>query len=117
MTLRAVTVMVDCADPQGLARWYVDVMGGKVVNDVGTYVFAKLPALPINLGFQQVLEPTAGKNSVHLDFAVADRGAEVERLLARGATKVGESSLGTFEWTVLADPEGNEFCIAEPPPS
>jgi Glyoxalase-like domain len=54
-----------------------------------------------------------GKSRVHLDLttAVEDRGAEIDRLLALGARQVDIGQTGKESWTVLADPEGNEFCV------
>ena len=79
-------------------------------------------ALPISsalpLVFVPVAEPKAGKNRVHLDLATKSRrhqAAEVERLLALGATPAGIGQRDV-PWTVLADPEGNEFCVLDPRP-
>ena len=52
------------------------------------------------------------KNRVHLDMQAADRAAEVERLVGLGATIVHEQHEYGMEWNTLADPEGNEFCLA-----
>ena len=60
--------------------------------------------------FQEVPEPKAAKNRLHLDIEVADRVAEVARLTAKGAKAIAQ--LDT--WTVLRDPEGNEFCLTDP---
>jgi hypothetical protein len=60
-----------------------------------------------------VAEPTAGKNKVHLDLRGSDRASEVARLLSLGATAVAEHSVPGLSWTVLADPEGNLFCVGE----
>lgn len=66
--------------------------------------------------FQQVPEAKSGKNRVHLDlhFGVDDaaRDAEVERLVALGATRLWDGQQGPHTWVTLADPEGNEFCVA-----
>ncbi len=64
--------------------------------------------------FQHVPEAKTVKNRVHLDLHVAEgaRAAEVERLLGLGATKLWDGQLGPQEWVTLADPEGNEFCVA-----
>jgi hypothetical protein len=59
------------------------------------------------LFFNRVPEPKAVKNRVHLDVRAADREAEVERLIAAGASEVGRHE----NWVVMADPEGNEFCV------
>ncbi len=69
------------------------------------------------LGFQNVPEERAGKNRLHLDLGAATGGcrAEVARLVALGATVLGERG-GDAEglvWTTLTDPEGNEFCVGE----
>ena len=65
------------------------------------------------LGFQKVPDPTPGKNNVHLDFRAADREAEVARLVDLGARETGRHNFGPdFDWVVLADPEGNAFCVA-----
>lgn len=70
--------------------------------------------------FLAVPEGKTTKNRVHLDFHLHDtaddvrdaaRGAEVERLLALGATKLYDGSLGPQRWVTMADPEGNEFCV------
>ena len=73
----------------------------------------------IPLAFLPVPEPKTGKNRVHLDLAtesLADQQAEVERLIALGATRV-DIGQGDVPWVVLADPEGNEFCVLAPDPS
>jgi hypothetical protein len=60
--------------------------------------------------FVPVPEPKTIKNRLHLDFRPDDRDAEVERLLALGATRA-DVGQGDQPWVVLADPEGNEFCV------
>ena len=63
-----------------------------------------------------VTGPKTVKNRVHLDLtsSAADRDQEIDRLLARGARRADIGQTGTESWTVLADPEGNEFCIVRP---
>ena len=53
------------------------------------------------------------KNRVHLDFHAADREAEIARLVGLGATRHDTRHEFGIEWTVLTDPEGNEFCVAQ----
>jgi predicted enzyme related to lactoylglutathione lyase len=62
---------------------------------------------------QQVSEPKSVKNRMHFDIAVADLDEEAHRLEALGARCVSEKMIGTEDatWFVMADPEGNEFCI------
>ena len=66
--------------------------------------------------FQPVPEPKVVKNRVHLDLtsSAADRLQEIDRLVAFGARRVDIGQTGAESWTVLADPEGNEFCVVRP---
>lgn len=57
-------------------------------------------------------EGKTAKNRCHIDFDTEDREGEVERLLAAGATKVTDHTREGFTWTVMQDPEGNDFCVA-----
>jgi predicted enzyme related to lactoylglutathione lyase len=63
--------------------------------------------------FIQVPEAKTTKNRMHVDLTATDRTHEVERLLGLGATVVHENDERGTRWTTLADPEGNEFCVAE----
>ncbi|MEU0056178.1 VOC family protein [Streptomyces sp. NPDC006334] len=111
MTLEPKMITVDCADPRELAAWWAEVLDAKIAQDFGGE-FVIVGAEPLALGFQKVPEPRAGKNRLHVDYHTEDRQAEVRRLTALGATAVGEHSVGPLTWTVLQDPEGNEFCVA-----
>lgn len=106
---------IDCADPQALATFWSTALGLEVEYDVGHFVRlgAPHPHAP-SVGLQRVDDPTPGKNRVHLDCGTTDRAADVERLVALGATVVGEGSSPELVWTVLADPAGNQFCVGEP---
>ncbi|WP_329565855.1 VOC family protein [Kitasatospora sp. NBC_01266] len=119
MTSRVRSITFDCAEPAGLAAFWGAVTGRTPVND-GTeespeYLLAD-PAdagLP-NLLFIAVPEGKSIKNRVHLDLQPADRSREEEvaRLLGLGATLLADHRQpdGTG-WALLADPEGNEFCV------
>ena len=61
--------------------------------------------------FFQVPEPKIAKNRVYIDLAAKDPGEEIERLVALGATKVEFREGNGTSWTVMLDPEGNEFCV------
>lgn len=65
-----------------------------------------------SLAFQQVPDPTPGRNRVHLDFAAQDRETVITRVLELGGSRIEDHEIMGFHWTVLGDPEGNEFCVA-----
>lgn len=113
MALKVEMVTFDSTDPAALAAWWAEQLGG-TAHDLapGEFVAVVLPEGP-RLAFQKVPDPTPGKNRVHLDFGAADMDAEVARLTAAGARELGRHNFGDdFHWVVLADPEGNQFCIA-----
>lgn len=105
-------ITFDTADAVGLAAWWARQTGG-TVSDESEGWFVTVTSDGPTLGFQRVDDPTPGKNRLHLDLSVEDRVATVAALLADGATCVAEHDMGTFRWTVMADPDGNQFCIAQ----
>ncbi len=112
MTLSMVTF--DTTDADSLATWWAEQTGGEVVerND-GWFVMVAGGTLPVHLAFQKVDDPTPGKNRIHLDLTADDLDAEVDRLLGAGATLVARRGDESFRWVTLADPQGNQFCVAE----
>jgi predicted enzyme related to lactoylglutathione lyase len=106
-------VTIDTTDPQTLATWWAEQTGGVVYADLGRFVMVGIGPREsgFSLCFQQVDEPTPGKNRAHLDCSVADVAAETERLLAAGAVFVAQHESDGIAWTVLADPDGNQFCL------
>ena len=125
MAARFADLVFDCHDHRLLAEFWSGVLGYPVVDskDGPTYWYTALKAPdgtgPTLLFYRQNGEKTV-KNRVHIDVSPTDRDqdAEVERLVALGATPadIGQSET---PWVVLADPEGNEFCVlphrADPP--
>ena len=115
MSLRVSEVVIDCVDHGLVVEFWSAALGyeRRTVNEqyVALVPPAREPGRPPLL-FQVVPEPKAAKNRVHLDFRAPVMAEEVARLVQLGATVIAERSLGDFAWTVLADPEGNEFCVA-----
>jgi hypothetical protein len=111
MSLEWEQTIVDARDPRALGVWWRDALGWVVVNDDPAEFEIRPTAdrLP-GLLFVSAAEPKTTKNRLHLDFRPDDRDAEVERLLALGATRA-DVGQGEQTWIVLADPEGNEFCV------
>ena len=104
-------VVVDAHDPVALGRWWAEALGWVVVGDAADeFEIRPAPDRVPGLLYVPVPEEKAGKNRLHLDFRPVDQTAEVERLLSLGARRadVGQRDAS---WVVLADPEGNEFCI------
>lgn len=111
MTLAWEQVTVAAIDAGALGRWWANALGWVVVDD-DDVVFEIRPApdeIP-GILFLQTPEAKDQKNRLHLDFRPDHQEREVERLLALGATRV-DIGQGDVPWVVLADPEGNEFCV------
>jgi hypothetical protein len=108
-------VVVDCSDPANLASFWGGVLGGEPhARDADWYRLD--PPGWTRLAFQRVPERKSVKNRLHLDVAVTDirvATAEAERLGARRIGDIHHDSAGSFQ--VLADPEGNEWCLVTPP--
>ena len=114
MSLRIQNIVIDCADPRALAVFW-EAATGFERRDLGEdWVVLRQPGggLPTLL-LQRVPEPKRGKNRVHVDWAAEDRDAEVARLEALGARRVERHDEFGISWTIMLDPEGNEFCVAQ----
>jgi catechol 2,3-dioxygenase-like lactoylglutathione lyase family enzyme len=113
MASKFTELVIDCTDPHRLAAFWTDVLGYEVTDDEGDLVAIGDPNEDsVALVFARVPEPKSVKNRVHIDLNPRDRdqAEEVERILALGATHA-DVGQGRQRWVVLADPEGNEFCV------
>jgi predicted enzyme related to lactoylglutathione lyase len=124
MPTRLVHLVIDAVEPARLARFWAAALGWEIgveedeEIDVWPHEYRYPDPVALPLVFVPVPEAKAVKNRIHLDLAtesVAHQAAEVERLLGLGAapTDIGQ---GDVPWVVLADPEGNEFCVLDPRP-
>jgi catechol 2,3-dioxygenase-like lactoylglutathione lyase family enzyme len=124
MTLRLRVVVVDCADPERLAAFWCAALGYEVVDQDEDGIGIGPGPVPSNeelragpvapgIDFYRVPEGKSVKNRLHLDLTPVDgrQAEEVERLLALGATRADVGQGPDVSWVVLADPEGNEFCV------
>lgn len=108
-------MIVDCEDPARLALFWAALLGWYPGGTQGPYVFVHKPGdAPgergkFNLLFQKVSEPRRGKNRVHPDLITDDLHATWRRVLDLGGRRVSGYESGGF--LVMADPEGNEFCL------
>jgi predicted enzyme related to lactoylglutathione lyase len=107
-------VVIDVADHDVVVPFWAAALGWTAhpIND--QFVGLRAPAeeqIGFDILFQKVPEPKVAKNRAHIDFDAADMDAEVDRLVGLGGTRLVEHNLGAFRRTIVADPEGNEFCV------
>lgn len=109
-------LVLDCADPAVLAPFWSAALDYVTVGEAGAYVMLLPDGRPgPKLLLQRVSEAKTAKNRMHLDIDAADIEAEATRLEALGASRVQPDQLhehGTH-WILMADPEGNEFCVCD----
>ena len=111
MGLKLTQVCVDAHDPAALGAWWAEVLGWKHhVDSDGDVVLTPPPGQGPPWLFLAVPDGKVVKNRLHLDFTPEDQQVEVDRVIALGARQV-DIGQGEQTWVVLADPEGNEFCI------
>lgn len=117
-------VTFDCADALVVGRFWSAALGRPLdPESSGDFASIGMPEHRDTRGwrlddeptwlFVRVPEPKVAKNRMHLDLAAPDREAEVVRLVGLGATRVADMNEWGYEWTVMQDPEGNEFCVAQ----
>jgi len=118
MACRISELVLDCADPELLARFWSGVLGYvELERDEGAIEIgppdAGFGGLQPTIILSPSSDPRRGKLPLHIDVNATDRdqGAELERLLALGARRADVGQTGDESWHVLMDPEGNEFCL------
>ncbi|WP_030274001.1 VOC family protein [Streptomyces sp. NRRL B-24484] len=115
MSVRLHRVAVDALDPAAPARFRAAAPGHRILLESADEVVVGADEHAYRgLVFVPVPELRTGRNRLHLDLVPDDREAEVARLLALGATPAGVGQPAGAGRTVLADPEGNEFCVLNP---
>jgi hypothetical protein len=127
MTVSIASVTFDCADALTVGRFWSAALGRPLdpnaSSDHAAIGFAgrrdKEGWTPVEQDndqtwmFVRVPEPKVAKNRIHLDVTAPDPEAEAARLVGLGATRVADMDEYGYTWTVMADPEGNEFCVAK----
>jgi catechol 2,3-dioxygenase-like lactoylglutathione lyase family enzyme len=124
MSTRLHSVVFDAADPSALARFWATATGWPITYEEPDEVIVEPPedetgtptepGLPLVFG--RVDDPKVAKNRVHIDvapYAADDQAAEVSRIRGLGASPA-DVGQGEQTWVVLADPDGNEFCVLSP---
>ncbi|MGE9694405.1 MULTISPECIES: VOC family protein [unclassified Streptomyces] len=106
--MRINALIVDATDPERLAAFWSEVLGRPVVGRTGPYVWLRREN-GLGLGFQRSDAPKPVKNRMHFDVTSPHPAAEQQRVEALGGRRLEGYDAGGF--LVMADPEGNEFCI------
>jgi len=109
-------LVLDCRDPEALAPFWAEALGYVMLGSVENYVLLVPDSRPKpKLLLQRVPEDKAGKNRMHLDIAVPDIADLATRLQGMGAQRLRSDVLAEHgsHWILMADPEGNEFCICD----
>jgi catechol 2,3-dioxygenase-like lactoylglutathione lyase family enzyme len=120
MDLRIQCLCVDTTDPGALATFWQSVLGWRRTYDSADEVVLEPPAgspedgVVPDLLFLRVPERKSGKNRLHLDLRPKDQAAEVSRLEGLGARGADVGQGDGVSWVVMADPDGNEFCVLRP---
>ena len=117
MSVRIQCVCIDAEDPSGLAGFWESALGWRRTFEEPGEVALEPPAgsaedgIVPDLLFLKVPEQKSVKNRLHIDLRPDDQQAEVQRLESLGAVHVSVGQTEENTWVVLADPEGNEFCV------
>lgn len=116
--MERIDITIDCRNPEGAAAFWAAALGYDKAEVLSGWVFlsrtdSSLPKLLL----QPVPEAKTAKNRVHLDIVTPDIEQEATRLERLGARRIeaGPHSEDGFHWIVMADPDGNEFCVADGP--
>jgi hypothetical protein len=116
MSLRWQCICIDSTDPVSLAHWWAELLGWRITDEEDDEVVLEPPAgSPLegrspDILFLKVPDEKREKVRIHIDLRPDDQDAEVTRAESMGATRV-DIGQGDETWVVLADPQGNEFCI------
>ncbi len=108
------SVVINAVDHDVLMEFWRLLLGVEVAQSAPPYYTRLAPQREggISVSIQGVENPTPGRNRVHLDTAVPDLDAAVQRIEALGGAFLEDHEVSGFRWKVMADPEGNEFCIS-----
>lgn len=116
MSMHLQNITMDCRDAVVLSAFWSAVLGSPVDEGAEVYFasIGRIAGAQPTYFFTQVPEDKAAKNRVHLDFHCDNRSVEIPRLVALGANHIADKDEWGVAWSVMQDPEGNEFCVAGP---
>ncbi len=106
------TVVINTTNVDRLVEFWTNVLGVEVARSVPGFVWLKRQREGgVSIAFQEVPDPTEGRNRLHLDTFVEDLAKATEQIVALGGSHLETHEIMGFTWQVMADPDGNEFCI------
>ena len=110
---RVRSVVINTTDEERLSAFWAELLGVEVAQRTEGFIWLK-PQRPgaFSIAFQRVAQPTEGRRRLHLDTSVGDLEAATARIVEIGGTHLEDHEVPGFAWRVMADPDGNEFCIA-----
>jgi predicted enzyme related to lactoylglutathione lyase len=117
MTVSLHHIVIDAHNLPSLARFWAEVLDWRILSeDEREIVIGPHESAPVGICFMPAADNKVVKNRLHLDLTASteERDTEIERILALGARRANIGQTGNESWTVLADPEGNEFCVIRP---
>ena len=117
MSMRIGNIAVDCNDLDAMKAFWMRLTGLQELGGDESFAFLGDPEHMgrTKLFLQRVPEPRVGKNRLHIDLYVRDLAAAEAEARAAGAQSVQQHGRDGVQWLVMADPEGNEFCLVQPP--
>ncbi len=109
--LKLQCITVDAQNPQKLSAFWHGMLGGKLGNEGEDQYWLEFETGEADILFLKVPDKKVVKNRLHFDLRPSNQDAEIEKAILLGATHVDIGQKGDESWKVLADIEGNEFCI------
>jgi predicted enzyme related to lactoylglutathione lyase len=108
------SVVINVRDYELQKSFWGAVLGSDVAQEFAPWFVWFVPQHEggVSVALQTVEEPTEGPRRLHLDTTVPDIASARDRIIELGGSHLDDREMGGFHWTVMADPEGNEFCIA-----
>lgn len=111
-----VAVTIDSTDPERLAEFWSQLLEVEIEHRTADEIgLSRQPGRGVGLSIQRVADPTPGKNRVHVDLLVADLAAAQQRAAVLGGAALDDHQRDGYRWGVVTDPDGNQFCLIQPP--
>jgi predicted enzyme related to lactoylglutathione lyase len=106
-------VVINTTDEEKLAAFWSQLLGAEIGRRSEGFIWLRRQRQgAYSIAFQRVPDPTPGRRRLHLDTSVKDIDAATMKIVELGGSQVEDHEVGGFHWRVMADPDGNEFCIA-----